>query len=328
MKSAAHHDFVADYVKAVRSAGLGVGLYYSPLDWRFPGFFFPGVYRASAVEMRNQYARQIDQLASNYGKIDLLWFDGGGNEWLGFGGVEFTGSGWRARAKDQPYSGKFDWEDNRTVGHLRALQPSIVINDRTNAAADFRSREGDGALGNYDDKTPWELCTTITEGAWGYQPNAKVKSLESLIHLLVGAAGRDGNMLLNVGPRPDGQIEPQQVERLREIGSWLEQNGESIYGTRGGPWMPAKYGVTTHKDRAIYVHLLQKELPVSIHLPPLPVKVLSVTLLHGAPVAFHQSENGVEIQLAGVQASANDSILLLRTEQSWTGEAIKVADSE
>ena len=67
---------------------------------------------------------------------------------------------------------------------------------------------------------------------------------------------------------------------------------------------------------------------MSIHLPPLPVKVLSVTLLHGAPVAFHQSDNGVEIPLAGVQASANDSILLLRTEQSWTGEAIKVADSE
>jgi alpha-L-fucosidase len=328
MKSAAHHDFVADYVKAVRSVGLGVGLYYSPLDWRFPGFFFPGVYRTNAVELRSQYARQIDQLASNYGKIDLLWFDGGGNEWLGFGGVEFTGSGWRARPKDQPYSGRFDWEDNLTVGHLRALQPSILINDRTNAPADYRSREGDGALGNFDDKTPWELCTTITDGAWGYQPNAKVKSLESLIHLLVGAAGRDGNMLLNVGPRPDGQIEPRQVERLREIGIWLEQNGESIYGTRGGPWMPGKYGVSTHKDRAIYVHLLQKELPMSITLPPLPVKVLSVTLLHGAPVAFHQSESGVEIHLSGVQASANDSILLLRTEQSWTGEAIKVAASE
>ena len=73
MKSAAHHDFVADYVKAVRKAGLGVGLYYSPLDWRFPGFFFPGIYRSSAIELREQYQRQMDELASHYGKLDILW---------------------------------------------------------------------------------------------------------------------------------------------------------------------------------------------------------------------------------------------------------------
>ena len=83
-----------------------------------------------------------------------------------------------------------------------ALQPGILINDRTNAPADFRSREGDGALGDFENRYPWELCTTITEGAWGYQPNAKVKPLASLIQLLVGAAGRDGNFLFNVGTAP------------------------------------------------------------------------------------------------------------------------------
>jgi alpha-L-fucosidase len=111
MKSAAHHDFVADYVKAVRDAGLGVGLYYSPLDWRFPGFFFPDLYMDSAIALREQYRRQISELATHYGKLDILWFDGGGNEWLGFGGVRFHGH-WEGRPPDQPYTGKFDWQDN------------------------------------------------------------------------------------------------------------------------------------------------------------------------------------------------------------------------
>ena len=78
MKAASHHDFVADYVKAVRKAGLRVGLYYSPLDWRYPGFFFPGIYKPNAEQLREQYHRQLNQLASHYGKLDILWFDGGG----------------------------------------------------------------------------------------------------------------------------------------------------------------------------------------------------------------------------------------------------------
>jgi alpha-L-fucosidase len=330
MKSAAHHDFVADYVKAVRKAGLGVGLYYSPLDWRFPGFFFPGVYQHNAIELREQYARQIDELASHYGKLDILWFDGGGNEWLGFGGVEFAG-GWHARPKDQPYSGTFDWQDGKTVDHLRALQPGLILNDRTNAAADFRSREGDAALGDFDNQHPWELCTTITEGAWGYQPSAKVKPLAQLLQLLVGAAGRDGNMLLNVGPRPDGQIDPPQADRVREIGQWLSANGESIYGTRGGPWLPGAYGVSTHKGNVVYVHILHAPKDSMLVLPTLPVQVVKVSVLHGGDVAFQQTaqaltitlpsgsyaENGAENNPAGI-----DTIVKLELSQPWTTSAV------
>src|SRR5208282_1870295 len=103
MKSAAHRDFIAAYVQAVRNAGLRVGLYYSPLDWRYPGFFFPGIYQANAIEMREQYHRQLNELASYYGKIDILWFDGGGGDWLGFGGVKFDGS-WHGRPPGQRYA--------------------------------------------------------------------------------------------------------------------------------------------------------------------------------------------------------------------------------
>ena len=203
MKSAAHRDFVADYVKAVRNAGLRVGLYYSPLDWRYPGFFFPGIYRQSAEELRAQYHRQLNQLASSYGKIDILWFDGGGGDWLGFGGVTFQG-GWHARPKDQRYAGPFSWHDEQAVANLRKLQPSIIVNDRTDAAADFRSREGDGALGNFENRFPWELCTTITDGPWGYDPKAKVKSLDYLIRLFVSDLGGEGTgiQILFLSPTP------------------------------------------------------------------------------------------------------------------------------
>ncbi len=308
MKSAAHRDFVADYVKAVRKAGLHVGLYYSPLDWRYPGFFFPGIYRPNAEELRAQYHRQLNELASNYGKLDILWFDGGGGDWLGFGGVTFQG-GWHARPKDQRYSGSFSWRDEEAVGNLRKLQPFIILNDRTDAAADFRSREGDGALGSFENRFPWELCTTITDGPWGYDPNAKIKSLDHLIRLFVSAVGRDGNFILNVGPRPDGQIDPPQAQRLREIGAWLDQYGQSIYATRGGPYLPGDFGVSTYRDKTIYLHILNPA-GATLVLPALPAKIQSCSALTGGDASCKQDDASVTVTLNGNPA-AIDTIVAL-----------------
>ncbi|MDR5728014.1 MAG: alpha-L-fucosidase, partial [Terriglobia bacterium] len=277
----------------------------------------------SADQLRAQYQRQINELASHYGKLDILWFDGGGDEWLGFGGLEWDGgSGWKTRPKNMPYTGSFDWHDAETVSHLRQLQPDIIINDRTNAPADFRSREGDGALGAFENRYPWELCTTITEGAWGYQPNAKVKPLAQLIHLLVGAAGRDGNLLLNVGPRPDGEIDPAQGERVREIGHWLSINGESIYDTRGGPWLPGAYGVTTHKGRFVYVHLLRAPQGNELVLPALPIRVMSASLLHGPQLQIAQSGHDLKISVPAASVDSMDTVLKLELEQPWITSAV------
>jgi alpha-L-fucosidase len=247
-------------------------------------------------------------LASHYGKIDILWFDGGGVDWLGFNGVTFK-DGWHARPKDKHYAGAFTWQDDRAVGDLRKLQPSIITNDRTDAPADFLSREGDHAMGNFDSQHPWELCTTLTTGAWGYQPNAKVKSLNEVIRLLVGAVGRDGNLLLNVGPRPDGRIEPEQVERLREVGDWLRRYGQSIYATRGGPYLPGDFGVSTYHDRTVYLHIL-KPTGKTLSLPALPTKILSCSNLTGGGVACKQASDSVEITLNG-NADADDTIIAL-----------------
>jgi alpha-L-fucosidase len=301
MNSVAHHDFVADYVKAVRKAGLRVGLYYSPLDWRYPGFFFPGIYKPNAEQLRDQYHRQLNELASHYGKLDILWFDGGGGDWLGFGGVNFKG-GWKARPKGEHYSGPFNWRDQEAVNNLRQLQPSIIINDRTDAAADFRSREGDGRLGDFENGYPWELCTTLTEGAWGYVPGAKIKTLDHLIRLLVSAAGRDGNFLLNVGPRPDGQIDPAYAARLREMGAWLHQYGQSIYATRGGPYLPGDFGVSTYHDKTIYLHILNPS-GAALTLPALPAKILGCSTLTGGKVSCRQSDAGIEVSLNGNPAA-------------------------
>ena len=189
MKSAAHHDFVADYVAAIRKAGLHVGLYYSPLDWRFPGFYFPDLYRANADELREQYHRQLNELATHYGKLDILWFDGGGEDWLGFGGVNFKGH-WQARPVGTHYTGSFSWQDDEAIDNLRKEQPSILINDRTDAPADFLSREGDSRMGDFRQPASVGALHDPDGGAWGYQKGARLKTLSEVLHLLVGAVGR------------------------------------------------------------------------------------------------------------------------------------------
>lgn len=322
VKSAAHRDIVAEYVKAVRAAGLGVGLYYSPLDWRFPGYFFPKIYLGNAEDMRAQYQRQIDELASHYGKIDILWFDGGGNEWLGFGGIEFYQGKWRSRPESEPYSGKFDWHDDETIAHLRELQPAMIMNDRTDAPADYRIRESYGELGGFENRYPWELCTTIVEGGWGYDAHAKIKSLPQLIHVLVGTAGRDGNFLLNVGPMPDGQIAPEQAERVREIGKWLSTNGESIYDTRGGPWLPSDYGVSTHNGKYVYVHVLKFAKDSAVTLPALGVRIVSATKLGGPAVEVEQSEREVTFHVPAEAVDPIDTVIKVELEQRWTTAAV------
>lgn len=318
-RTAARHDFVADYTQAVRAAGLRVGLYYSPLDWRFPGYVLPDLQRQSAEAMRAQYHRQMDLLLRNYGRLDVIWFDGGETDWLSFGG-EWKFATWRKRASGEHYRGGFDWQHAAVYAQLRALQPQAIINGRADMPEDFHSRETDGALGDFDNQHPWELCTTIVNGAWGWQPGAEVKSLPRLVQLLVKAAGRDGNLLLNVGPRPDGTIDPAQALRLREIGAWLRKNGESIYGTRGGPFLPGDYGVSTHRGTEVYVHVLNWPAG-SLRLPALAARVLRASLLDGRPVEFSQDERGLEISTPPDGRDSTDTIVKLALDRPATPPA-------
>jgi alpha-L-fucosidase len=314
VKTAAHRDFVAEYVRAARQAGLHVGLYYSPLDWRFPGFFFPDLQRQSAEAMREQYHRQVRELLSNYGPIDVLWFDGGETDWLGFNGDWLPGAKWQKRAASQHYHGGFSWQHDQVYAMIRQLQPQIIINNRADMPEDFHSREGDAHLGDFDDEHPWELCTTLA-GAWGYQPDKSPKPLKDCIQLLARVAGRDGNLLLNVGPRPDGQIDPPQVQRLREIGEWLGKYGESIYATRGGPFLPGDYGASTRRDKTIYIHVL-KWPAGKLALPAIPDKIIRASVLTGGGASFVQTGRGIDISVAPPDRSEMDTVVALQLNSS------------
>ena len=119
---------------------------------------------------------------------------------------------------------------------------------------------------------------------WSWKPDDRMKSLKECLVVLVRCAGGDGNLLFNVGPMPDGEIEPRQAKRLREMGRWLEWNGESIYGTRGGPYLPNSCAVNTYRGKTIYLHLLQWPRDRdTVRIPAPGVKVVSARLLRACP---------------------------------------------
>lgn len=316
VRTAAHQDIVREFVAAARAGGMRVGLYYSPLDWRFPGYFFPDLYLESAEAMRDQYHQEMAQLGSAYGKLDLLWFDGGGEQWLGFGGIEFDGAKWRSRERGKPYNGAFSWQDDLVTGGLRQLQPQILINDRTSAPADWRTREGADRLGGFENVQPWELCVTLA-GGWGYQPGAQPRSLQELVLLLTNTAARDGNLLLNVGPAPTGHIPADQIARLQELGRWLQSHGKAIYGTRGGPFLPSAQMGSTRVGKTIFLHVLpgpDATVPVGkLVVPEFPAgpKLLRAHVLGtAADLRIHRGHSGESTVMLPVATLTSPTIIV------------------
>jgi alpha-L-fucosidase len=253
----------------------------------------------------------VEKLLSNYGKIDVLWFDGGETDWLSFGG-DWSAAQWQKRPADKHYAGGFSWQHDKVEATMRRLQPNVVVNGRADMKEDFHSREGDAALGDFDNQHPWELCTTIA-GAWGYQPNMPPKPLKHYIQLLANVAGRDGNLLLNVGPDPDGRIDPAQAERLREIGAWLGKHGDSIYGTRGGPFLPGTWGASTNRGNTIYLHVLNWPGD-KLTLPALPARVVRASVLGGGAAKVDQSARGIDITVPAAARSDIDTVVALQLD--------------
>lgn len=161
VNSAAHRDLVSEYVDACREEGLKVGLYYSPMDWRFPGYFFPEMYLKSALEMKKQCWEQLRELMTNYGKIDMLWFDG---EWLAHGGINFGAKGWyrnQGWEKTEYMDVNFFWESEKLINMVRELQPEIMINNRGGWEGDFAVRER--KIGEIRSDKPWDSNDCIAD---------------------------------------------------------------------------------------------------------------------------------------------------------------------
>lgn len=179
---------------------------------------------------------------------------------------------------------------------VRELQPKIVISQRSGWMGDFETQEV-GFSGRPHNDRPWELCTLLGGTAWGWTPSSatQIISLDSCIQLLVMVTSQDCNLLLNVGPRPDGSIEPAEVQRLKESGNFLLKYSESIYGTRGGVY-DARRGGTTITDKAIYVHVVKVPTDRVIDLPPVFQEVLSATYLQDdSRASFLQSDTGISL---------------------------------
>ena len=308
VKTAARRDFVAEYCEACGEAGLRVGLYYSPMDWRFPGYFFPDLYRESALAMKEQCWAQVRELMSNYGRIDILWWDGA---WLAHGGIGFDKSrgGWYSR-NDADAGGSWLWESEGLNAMVRELQPKIVINPRSGWRGDFETREG--FTGEMQTDRPWEQCDTLT-GTWGHIPGRPMRSLRSCVQLLASVVCRDGNLLLNVGPTAEGAIEPRQVRRLAEVGEWLSKYGEVIYGTRAGPFRPGPWGGSTHRGNMVYLHILDWPED-TLTLPACERRIVASRSLTGQAVNIEQIEEAIRVSVPPQDREAMDTIIALELD--------------
>jgi alpha-L-fucosidase len=271
-------DVVKELADACHKGGLKLGYYYSPPDWYHPDY---------RTENHTRYIKflhgQLREICSNYGKIDIIWFDGLG------GKAE-------------------DWDSENLFKMIRRLQPHVIINNRAGLPGDHDTPEQ--RIGKFQNDRPWETCMTICR-QWAWKPDDRMKSLKQCIDTLVSVVGGDGNLLFNVGPMPDGRIEPRQVTRLKEMGNWLDEYGQSIYATRGGPFKPGKWGASTHKGNTVYIHVLNWDED-TLTLPPIPKKIIATSVMTGGAASIKQTEQGIEIFVPKAYQKELDTIIVLQ----------------
>lgn len=314
-------DIVKQLSDACLTDGMPLGFYYSPPDMHNPNFRdtskpasenWHGQPERPEWPLYLQYLKlQVTELLTRYGPAALVWFDG---------------------LNDQA---KYDGVD--VVNMIHRLQPATLVNDRIGVPGDFETpeqfipkaiptrgirisgidAEASEQLKNTvpapEDFRLWETCMTINH-TWAYNKNDhNFKSSETLIRSLVEVASRGGNFLLNVGPEPTGQIQPEFQQRLRAIGDWLRLNGDSIYGSTYGPIQGVSSLRTTARGKSVYVHVFDWN-GTSCELPDFNTKLISARLLaNGRPLTFHQDEAGLRIDLPAQAPDPNVSVIALDT---------------
>ena len=247
-------DIVKELADECHRQGIDIHFYYSHIDWQLEDAPLgrTGLGTGRPVDKQNWDSyytfmnNQLTELLTNYGKVGAIWFDG----W------------W-----DQDQNPSFDWRLPEQYALIHRLQPACLIGNNHHhtpfEGEDFQMFERDlpgentaGLSGQSISQLPLETCETMN-GMWGYKiTDQNYKSTKTLIHYLVKAAGRNANLLMNIGPQPDGCLPAVAVQRLKEMGEWMKTYGETIYGTRGGRVTPRDWGVTTEKDNKIFVHIL------------------------------------------------------------------------
>lgn len=297
--------------------GMKLFCYYSLLDWYRSDYQYEtgrtgkGTGRTAKSDWDN-YIRfmktQLTELLTNYGKIDGIWFDGHWDQ--------------LDNDTDKKLVSKVNWHYDEIYKLIHDLQPQCMISNNHHLTPipgeDFQAFEKDlpghnttGFGGASVSALPLETCETMNDN-WGFNITDKnYKSVKTLIQYLVTDAGYNANFLLNIGPMPDGTIQPEFADTLKAIGKWMQANGESIYGTRGNIIPPKDWGVITMKDKTVYMHILHMpESPQFIFIPELKQKINSAFLFNGKQeVKFKQQAEGTFIYLDNVQPDDIDTII-------------------
>jgi alpha-L-fucosidase len=290
-RQAPQRDFVREYVEAFRAAGLRVGLYYSLADWRIPAYWNgPAHDPAGWAVFRDYVHNQVRELLTNYGQIDVIWFDG---------------------AWPQTQA---EWKSVELVEMIRSLQPHILINNRLGIESPETATPGEVVpdvgrsrkLGDFgtpehhitaDPNRLWESCQVSTWRLWGYTIGERWRPADLLLDMLVEAAGKGGNLLLNVGPDAEGAFPPPFIERAEAIGRWLARHGEAIYGSEAGEVCEfITYGRQTRRGNNLYLVIRFWDGRPSLTLAGLETPVKRAELLTtGQRLDFSQSADDVTI---------------------------------
>ena len=285
---AAGRDLIRPYVDAFRNAGILVGFYFSLCDWhhadypvalspdrpnrqRTPQAVPPGT-AASIDADPDRWERYVDfmhgqvrELLTNYGEIDLLWFDG---HW------EHTPEEWRAAD---------------LVAMIHDLQPGCIVNDRLAdpMLGDYATPEQYVPLDGLD--RPWETCMTIND-TWAYNPSDRgYKTVVELVATFAEVTAKGGNFLINVGPTRDGEIPPEFASRLRTMGDWVRRNDEAVFGVGAGLPSGSYYGPSTGSGDSVYLFVLGRANGDELRVRGLDRTVLDASILAtGQPLAFEQ----------------------------------------
>ena len=304
-----HRDPMMELAQECQKEGIELHFYYSLLDWGRPDYAFGSpIVNGEPVNGNwpsyiNFMKTQLTELISNYPGVKGIWFDG---YW------ERTNANWHL---DEIY------------GLIHKLNSSVLIGNNHHEAVkpgeDFQMFEKDLPGGNttgFSSKSqisqlPLETCETINN-SWGFNINDRTyKTVKQIIQYLVNAAGNNANFLLNVGPMPNGKIQPEFADTLAVVGNWMQKNGESIYGTRGGLIPPQQWGVITYKPHVLYAHILKTPRQPYIFIPSVEAKVSKAVLLaDGSKLKIKQQPEGVFVYTDGLTLDPVDTIIELTTD--------------
>lgn len=303
-----HKDPLMELAQECQKEGIDLHFYYSLLDWGRPDY----AYGSPIVDGKpskgdwdgyiNFMKAQLTELITKYPGVKGIWFDG---NWE------------RVNA---------NWHYDEIYGLIHKLNPAIMVGNNHHLAPkdgeDFQMFEKDLPGGNTAGfsgqseigSLPLETCETINN-SWGFNiTDRSFKSSKQIIHYLVNAAGRNTNFLLNIGPMPNGKIQPEFTDTLAIVGQWLQKYGESIYGTRGSSVASQPWGIITQKNKTLYVHVTDGAKHNYIFIPGLNAKVAKGNLLaDGSTVKFKQQPEGLFVYLHNITADPVDTIIQLTT---------------